>query len=205
MRFEKVDELAFDDHYHLDSAVDKCHYLLKYSTNADIYSDDSRSLIVNLKKSPDRKFLPEWRYKEKAIEHFATILRGCFTEQDLATYTFVPVPPSKAATDPLYDDRMIQILKKAFPNDEADIRALLYQDTSMEAFHHSDNRSSQMLKLQTHLKVEESLLPNVREKIFLFDDVLVTGAHFKVCKSKIQQYLPGKTIIGLFLARRIFP
>ena len=44
--------------------------------------------------------------------------------------TFVPIPPSKAKSDPLYDDRMEQILRKIWPGQQIDMRELVIQPVS---------------------------------------------------------------------------
>lgn len=203
-RFEKIDSLSFPDHYHLVPDKDSCYYLMKYTSQQDFNYSDENALISNLKKTMDKAGKPEWRYKEKAINNIAKLINECINDKNLARGTFVPIPPSKAKTDPLYDDRLLQILIKAFDGRNADIRELLYQKCSMEAFHLSTDRGSKIIDLQSNVQVNEELCQGVGEVIYLFDDILTTGAHFMVCKEKLQNLFPDKKIIGLFVARRIF-
>jgi hypothetical protein len=51
----------------------------------------------------------------------------------LNTATLVPMPPSKAKTDPLYDDRMVRMLRAIRTTPALDIRELLLQATSTQA------------------------------------------------------------------------
>jgi hypothetical protein len=41
--------------------------------------------------------------------------------------------------------------------------------------------------------------------IFLFDDMLTTGAHYVATTRKLAQIFPGVQIVGNFIARRIVP
>jgi hypothetical protein len=54
---------------------------------------------------------------------FATALNS----QWLDTATLVPVPASKAKSDPLFDDRVMRMLHAIRPNDPLDIRELVVQ------------------------------------------------------------------------------
>jgi len=37
-------------------------------------------------------------------------------------------------------------------------------------------------------------------EVIIIDDVLTTGAHFRVCKDMINKYYPNIKVIGIFLA-----
>lgn len=41
--------------------------------------------------------------------------------------------------------------------------------------------------------------------IFLFDDLLTAGAHFVAATRRLGELFPGVTVIGNFIARRVFP
>ena len=43
-------------------------------------------------------------------------------QETLNKLTFVPVPPSKAKEDPLYDDRLTQMLNLIRPDPKLDVR-----------------------------------------------------------------------------------
>jgi hypothetical protein len=55
----------------------------------------------------NRRNRPEWIWKERALQEAATAFRTALNSDYLNVATLVPpIPPSKARTDPLYDDRM---------------------------------------------------------------------------------------------------
>ena len=116
-------------------------------------------------------------------------------------FTFVPIPPSHCKSDPLYDDRMVLILKYAkFLNNELDFCEIVEQKTTMQASHCNENRNHPG-QLVENYKVDKEALNNARSTIIIFDDVLTAGSHFKAMKEVILQHRSDVKIIGLFVAR----
>jgi hypothetical protein len=128
----KIDELTLPDHWHLD-AEDDCFFIGEYTAGRGFTHSSTNQLILNLKKSVDRRGRPEWAYKEHAIWQAATALRNYLNPEFVAKATFVPVPPSRASDDPLYDDRMTRVLRMISPN--IDVRELVVQTESTECAH----------------------------------------------------------------------
>lgn len=54
-----------------------------------------------------------------------------------------------------------------------------------------------------YIDVDKGLCTGNFGKIILFNDVITEGEHFKACKDLLQQQLPGSTIEGIFIARRV--
>jgi hypothetical protein len=54
---------------------------------------------------------PEWPWKERALREAAAAFRTALNNDYLSIATLVPIPPSKAKTDALYDDRMTRMLR----------------------------------------------------------------------------------------------
>jgi hypothetical protein len=199
-RLSTIDELTRPDHTFL-SADDECYYLGEYTARVGYAYSRTNDLIQNLKKPMDRKGSPEWRWKIDSIETFARDLREAIKPEFLRTATLIPVPPSKRKDDPLYDDRMLQILRLLAGNDQLDIRELVTMKVSIEPAHlHSDRRSVD--SLVDVLQVNTELLVPVPTKIAIFDDVLTTGAHYVAMKRVLRQQLAEVPICGIFLARR---
>lgn len=107
----EVDDLIRCDHWHL-RRDDRCFFLREYIPRAGFAGGDTNSLILNLKKSPDRRGRPEWRHKSEAIARAVRELSVSLRAQPIAGALIVPIPPSKAPTDPLYDDRMVQVAQQ---------------------------------------------------------------------------------------------
>ena len=137
-RFTEIDELTRPDHFWLTDE-DRCYFLGEYTARQGYAYSPTNDLILNFKKSPDRRGRPEWRYKERAVQRAATAFQRALGTPP-PPMTFVPIPPSKARTDPLYDDRVAWMLRTIWPDQRADIRDIIIQPESADAAHDSPVR-----------------------------------------------------------------
>lgn len=201
-RIQMIDLITIDDHYHI-SADDECYYLVNYVSNHGFSYSTENELIFNFKKKIERKGQPDWKYKLIAIETFARML----CEIDFSTlfgqkYFLIPVPPSKCKTDPLYDDRVVQVLQRVFP--KSSIVELINQTNSTPEYHNNENKRD-IDEIKNNYTINNELLPKIDDDIplfVIFDDVLTTGAHYIAIKQKIKEVFPISRVVGLFLARR---
>ena len=83
----------------------------------------------------DRRNSLEWKWKGVAIRQAESSLQAALTEEQLATYAFVPMPPSKAKNDALYDARKVKILKMIGWHSGVDVRELVVQMMGAAAAH----------------------------------------------------------------------
>ncbi len=204
-RFTEIDDLTREDHCYL-RANDKCVFLGEYTAKMGFAHSKTNQLIFNFKKPMDRKGQPEWKYKRRSIQMAAQSLFKAFGNADLREYTFVPVPPSKARNDPMFDDRMMTMLnmvsEKVFQSKgyRLDIRELVVQMKSTTAAHDTNMRLKPEELAQLYA-VQQNLLEGIQSNIVICDDVLTTGCHFRAMEMEIKSAVSGATIIGLFLAR----
>jgi hypothetical protein len=198
-RVLKVDALALPDHSYLDEH-DTCYYAGEYTAGEGHAYSETNQLILNFKKSPDKRGTPQWQYKERAIQQAARIFRAAIKAS--AEVTFVPIPPSKVKGDPLYDDRMLRLLQATCEGRHTDIRELIIQQQSTEPAHQSARRLSPD-ELAALYSIDEKLAAPAPGTIFVVDDVLTTGSHFKAAKNLLAGRFPDARIIGLFIARRV--
>lgn len=189
--------------YPLLTAADQCYFLREYTAGRGYSGSETNQLILNFKKPPDRRGTLEWRYKEQAIAHIAREFRASVNLRALRRVTLVPMPPSKAKTDPLYDDRMLQVLRAVDVEGQLDIRELLLSTASMTAAHASSARPT-VDQLIANFVVDDTLAVPAPTTIALVDDVLTTGAHFAAAKAVLTRRFPGISVRGLFIARRVF-
>jgi hypothetical protein len=195
----KIDELIKPDHYHLE-AEDECYFIGEYTAGRGFSHSSTNQFIYNLKKSVERRGRPDWVWKEKAIQQGAEMLKESINPAFLESATFVPVPPSRIASDPLYDDRMTQLLRRLGHN--ADVRELVIQSEGMHDAHTAATRPWPN-NLYGNYEIDQSLIEPIPSRIAVVDDVLTTGAHFKAMKRILQETFPEVEVIGLFLARRV--
>jgi hypothetical protein len=200
--FTAVDDLLRPLYAHL-AASDQVYFLREYTSGRGFTHSETNRLILNLKKPPDRRGRPEWRYKEEAIRQVASEFRESLTLQRLRAVTFVPMPPSKRKGDPLYDDRMLRVLHAFDEERQLDIRELLVLAESTEPAHATAARPT-IEQLVANLEIDEDFAQPAPTSIALVDDVLTTGAHFVAAKHVLTMRFPGISVRGLFVARRVF-
>jgi hypothetical protein len=205
-RLTKIDALTRCDH-HLLREEDKCFFLGEYTTRKGFSHSATNNLIINFKKPMDRRGSAQWAYKALNISNAARALYKALNGSDLSGMTFVPVPPSKAKSDPLYDDRMLSMLTqlsslvKSSDGYDIDVRELVTQASSGPAAHDGEVRPSPA-ELAAGYSIENHLLPGVKAKVVICDDVLTTGSHFRAMCDVLEPVLAERTFRGLFLARR---
>ncbi len=195
----KIDELTLPDHWHLNT-LDECYFIGEYTAGKGYAFSVTNQLIFNLKKSVERRGHTDWIWKERAIRSAATTLLNSLNPAFLATATFIPVPPSRVFNDPLYDDRMSQVLRLLGP--QVDARELVLQVQSTEGAHVAVDRPGPQELYDNYVVEPDSIAPTPAQ-IAIVDDVLTTGAHFKAMKRILNETFPDVGVVGLFLTRRV--
>lgn len=195
----EIDELTRLDHTFLTSD-DRCFFLGEYTARGGFSHSATNNLIHNLKKPMDRRGTSQWRWKERAIGEAAAALNFAFGNATLAGITFVPIPPSKARTDPMYDDRMVQVLRGIRPG--LDVRELMVQHASRAAVHETEKRARPD-EMVGQYQVVEALAAPVPSMIAICDDMVTTGCQYRAMRTVLGQRFPEAEFFGLFLARRV--
>ena len=198
-RLTELDELTRGDHTFLTEG-DRCYFLGEYTARKGFAYSATNNLIINFKKKMDTRGTNQWPHKERAISEAARALANALGTTDLKGITFVPIPPSRAKTDPMYDDRMIRMLAQMRTG--LDIRELVVQGTSIPAAHESDTRLRPD-ELARHYSIDPQFATPEPTAIAICDDVLTTGCHYRAMVSVLSRRFPSAKFIGLFLARRV--
>jgi len=178
MRLSEIDDSNRGDHMRLVDG-DNCLFLFEYTSGRDYTFSATNDLINNLKKKPTAS-QAQLGYKNGAIIRCATTLRDALNPAWLDTATIIPVPGSKAADHPDYDNRMERVAKLIRPG--LDVRNLVIQDQSTTAAHEAGFGGDRVTV-----------------------DELTAGTHFRAMKTVLAHRFPTATITGLFIARRVFP
>ncbi len=200
-RLTKIDDLTRSDHWYL-AAEDECYFLGEYTARRGYAFSATNQLIINFKKHMDRKGRPEWPYKARAIGQAAAAFRAALNDRARTTLTFVPIPPSRAKSDPLYDDRLVQMLRTIWPGQQTDIRELIVQGVSTEAAHDNEQRPTPA-EIEARYALDQRLVALPPQLIAITDDVLTTGAHYIAARNLLRRAFPTTKIVGLFIARRV--
>lgn len=211
-RLTIVSDLERQDHYYLPAEA-KCYFWGEYTpfqqTDGKGWNfSPTNQLISNFKKKMDKAGLPEWRYKREAIATVAKQFSKFWKWSEIqATYRIavVPVPPSKREADPLFDNRMFQMLclMSSYAGVQLDIRDCLRFSGVYGATHESEIRPSPtQLYEDLSFDVTKGHPDRQPGMIFLFDDLLTTGAHYVAAVQKLKDVFPGIEVVGNFIARR---
>ena len=203
-RLTRIDDLMRSDHVYL-SEDDVCYFIGEYTARKGYAYSATNQLVLNFKKTMDRRGLPEWHHKGRAIMVAALAFRTALEpmrREMLNKLTFVPIPPSKAKDDPLYDDRLTQMLNLIRPDPKLDVRELIVLKHSIDAFHSSDVRPGPD-EIEGLYRIDDELTQPEPDLIVIVDDVLTTGAHFRSAQAVLSSHFPTAKIIGLFIARRV--
>lgn len=205
LRLSKVDDLHLSDHCYLTSS-DNCLFLREYIPRVGYSGGETNSLISNFKKGIEKKGLPGWHYKSKAIQQIAEELASSINPNWLKIATLTPIPPSKSKQHPLYDDRMTQVLRllSKLLGLTVDVRELILQPANMESAHTSESRPSPG-EIKANYVIDNTVSNPPPTIVGIFDDVLTTGSHFRAAADLLSETFPGVDIIGIFVARRIIP
>lgn len=214
MRIERltwIDETNRSSYYFLEES-DRCLFLGDFYGGKDWTAGPTNQLIKNYKRTPTEirtsaKPSALQHYKDQAVLEIADALRRIFLRESVEQkLTFVPIPTSKVPGDADYDDRLERTLRRAFRGYNADIRPLLRQTTSTAADHRSGRSRLKYDELLAITEIDPAqLMPAVRGAIVLFDDVLTSGKHYKVAKTRILEVLPEQNLFAVFVARCIHP
>jgi predicted amidophosphoribosyltransferase len=200
-RLTKIDDLIRPDHYYL-TPDDDCYFLGEYTARKGYAFSATNQLVLNFKKSLKTRGAPQWRHKDRAIEEAASAFRASINAKWLNTATLVPVPPSKAKADPLYDNRLVRMLQAIRRQPSLDVRELIVQRANMEAAHDQLTRPKPD-EIEANYEIDANLCNPAPQIIGLFDDVLTTGAHFRAAANVLRGAFPDVRIIGVFIARRV--
>lgn len=206
--FTELKQEDLIEHNNLD-IDDSIFHLEYYESGGTFQESTGNNLIINLKKRIDKKGESDWIHKKKAIRSIAVKIAeelNSGSENAYRRIYWIPVPPSKMKTDPMYDDRVYQILvlSQAVCNDDRHLVAdVIYQKESREPFTAAKSTRSVEDLLSNY---EMNDIPNYNPEtdlIVIFDDVLTSGCHFKAVKSKILGRYSNAKIRGIFVARTI--
>jgi hypothetical protein len=196
-RLQKIDELLLPSHQYL-TAEDECFFFMNY-TRLDQGYTPVNDLILNFKKAMGRQGRVEWKWKGWAIGKVSELFIQSLPPIDAPNVIFVPIPPSKIKSDPLYDDRIVQVLNNFCNNrPNAEFREIISVTANMTPTHEAKMSPDEILQF---LAVNKARCQPQKENIVLVDDVITEGAHFKACQTLLRAEFPNSRITGLFIAR----
>ncbi|PWF23215.1 hypothetical protein [Corticimicrobacter populi] len=215
LRLTVIGDLERPDHRYIPPDA-QCYFWGEYTPYEHTqgkrwdYSPTNR-LITNFKKGLEHQGRLGWQYKQQAIQQVAQAFAGFWKWAEIHQnyrLALIPVPPSKARGNPMYDARMLAMLQQlAHHADVAlDIRDCLSFSGVHAASHEGPQRPSpDELYAALNFDPASGRQHEPPGVLFVFDDMLTTGAHYVAVTSKLAEVYPGAQMVGHFIARRIIP
>jgi hypothetical protein len=206
-RLTVVGELERPDHSLLPEGA-TCYFWGEYTPSKSWDYSPTNQLIGNLKKSMERAGRPEWRYKHEAIQRVGYAFSRMWRWQTLLEQhrvALIPIPPSKARTDPLFDPRMVQILRaiEQCLSTGLDIRdCLSFSGANMPSHLSADRPTPDQLYADLTFDPIAGRVQEQPSVILIFDDMLTSGAHYRAVTRRLAEHFPAAHMIGNFVARR---
>jgi hypothetical protein len=200
----RLTKLDNDDYKYLADS-DLCYHYGEYTSGGGFQASDTNQQIWNLKIKPTAADGPLY-WKGKAVDYWAKMIYDTLDLDAVANNTtFVPMPCSKPANHPEYDDRMLRVLNRLLRRNPAlDIRPLLVQTQLRVSQHEGPRQSPQQLK-QTLALDNIFLTSPIKPNVVVLDDVITLGASFNSAKGMIGT-IPGvHQVVGIFLAKTVWP
>jgi predicted amidophosphoribosyltransferase len=191
-------------HHPFLKETDEVYYLGEFTNGKRADHSPMNRQIFNYKKELKWEGKQSWEYKEFAIKDVAKSFRTLILQtsefpERIKKALLVPIPPHIAKGDPGYDDRNLKMLNYFVP--KGNIHELILQKESREALHESNKRDIKKLE---HNYILNAPKQNIEfNEIWLFDDVLRHGTHFRAIHNLLERSYPNVKIVGFFIARSI--
>lgn len=196
-RWRYIDELTRP--YFIDDE-DKCVYAREHHPGGYEVSE-SNQLIFNYKKPVKYKQSPHYHYKVESIFQFAYEISLLNIPSGAI---FIPVPSSKITSHTEHDDRLIRTLhqyRKQY-NPEIQIYDIIRATRNIPSAHTEDGPRNPR-DILPYLQITEN--PEIgTQHVFIVDDVVTTGGHFKASQMLLKEHYPDVNFYGLFWALHVF-
>lgn len=202
--WERFDRASQDGSFFLDDS-DICFYYMKKPLGLPSKSDAGQR-IYNIKIEPNKMTEAQRRagYKEQAIKQCADDM-ALFLEANMTICPpretlLVPIPPSAPKHHVDYDDRMVRVCallsgKLGYPTIDC-LESIQYHGSC-----HKGTMERDIDLIISNTIFHREMIPTNIRYIFLVDDQLTKGTHFKAMKRIITSQL-NVSVFGLFWAKQ---
>lgn len=161
------------------------------------YHKSMNSLILNFKKSPLEKETEAWKYRGKAIKQFKEDIESLLGSYPKIVLT--AVPESRRRGDPEYTKRFEDLFQEILGSHSKWIVEwpIEIKETT-ESSHNFGPRDPDLLMGNYTWKGFKHGEPEV---LFVFDDVITTGAHLRAVSDFLRSHNYKGKIIGVCWAK----
>jgi hypothetical protein len=180
----------------------RCYYARDYTSGGGFGVSEANSLVLNFKKSIDRKLRPEWHYRTQAVRQFARELDTLIG----AGVAVTAIPSSALPTDPDYNGRFEDLFGEWMALRAQAKRVALHIEQPFRRRHrvpalHAGKEHRDIGEVYQSL--EWIGFKNAPRKLVLVDDVITCGTHFKACQQLLAENCSVE-VYGAFWGRTIW-
>lgn len=178
---------------------DECYYARDYIPRGGWDASEANRLMENFKKEPSKKNTAEWHWKQVAVNQLADELTPILPRDS----TVFSIPSSKLKTDPEYDPRFDMLFDRlGILKWNVNVTEPIICKASQVAVHLGGaSRNPDDIKDNYQWKGFEDDCP---EEVYIIDDVITSGGHFRACKEIVQENCPETSVIGIFFCKTVF-
>ena len=181
---------------------DSCFHARDYISGGGYTSCETNQLISNFKKPLSKKKKEkEWWHRNQAVRTFKSEVAQFFMNPKIKTKlnTITAIPSSKIKDHSEYDNRFEDLfneLKKTNLNlfEEWPVKI----KNNIEASHRGGERTPESIKANYIWEGFKKRDPKI---LFVFDDIITTGAHFRAMSDFLRDNKYEGYIVGLIWAR----
>ncbi len=184
-----------------DHAQKTLIYARTYTIGENYKHSGTNQLIFNLKRRTTASQGALY-HKKEAIRQFADEASVFLSRHEKSRQLcLVPMPSSKIASHPEYDDRIEQVAERVSLRLRSRATHLLMLEaiTNRQPSHLGGSRNEVGASMKINDAAIEKYDPS--SVIVIIDDVLTSGAHFSAAFKHIRSRLPNAEIVGLFWAK----
>lgn len=182
------------------SESDYCVYAREH-TDGGYEASHSNQMLFNYKKPLEYKGTGQWFYKIHSITLFATELSQLNFPNNSV---LIPAPTSKPRSSVLFDSRIDDSINELIKY-RPDLKLQPILDMSEEIRSaHSEGGPRDPSIIEQYITVSNFTGIDIPDKVFIIDDIITTGGHFKAAKNAILKHFPQINVIGVFWAKHIF-
>lgn len=176
---------------------DQCFYAREYISGGGYACSEANSLMNNFKKPVSKRGSGEWYYKERAIKQLARELAPTLVEG----FPIFCVPQSKTKDHPEYDPRFDMLFVELRSLKNMIVTAPIRYSSSQMAAHDGGTRTPEVIKSNYIWDGFGDTCPGL---VYIIDDVLTTGGHFRACKDFVLEHCPDTKVLGYFFCKAVF-
>ena len=153
----------------------------------------ANQLVSNLKITKEKKNSARWKFKVEAVNQFTQEAVSILPPNS----SVLLVHGAKLRDHPEYDMRH-EMLEAAFAAHGMKVITPIKLRESKDSVHMVDDSSLRDPKtLEANLEWTGTIASDTKS-IFILDDVITSGGHFKAYKNLINRYAPGIEVTGVF-------